>query len=96
VWDRRRFELLWQWPYRFEAYTPAKKRRLGYYALPLLWRSQVVGWVNLSVKDKALHPTFGYVASSLPRDRGYRRQLDAEVERVRTFLDLLERRTSDL
>ena len=22
VWDRRRFELLWGWAYRFEAYTP--------------------------------------------------------------------------
>jgi uncharacterized protein YcaQ len=88
VWDRRRFELLWQWPYRFEAYTPAKKRLLGYYALPLLWRSSVVGWVNLSVTDRTLHPTFGYVAASAPRDREYRRQLDAEIERVRTFLDL--------
>ena len=26
VWDRRRFELLWGWAYRFEAYTPAAKR----------------------------------------------------------------------
>ena len=34
VWDRRRFELLWGWAYRFEAYTPASKRKLGYYALP--------------------------------------------------------------
>ena len=41
VWDRRRFELLWGWTYRFEAYTPAPKRKLGYYALPLLWRDQV-------------------------------------------------------
>ena len=32
VWDRRRFELLWGWAYRFEAYTPAVKRKLGYYA----------------------------------------------------------------
>ena len=38
VWDRRRFSLLWEWTYRFEAYTPAAKRKLGYYALPLLWR----------------------------------------------------------
>ena len=38
VWDRRRFELFWGWAYRFEAYTPAAKRKLGYYALPLLWR----------------------------------------------------------
>ena len=41
VWDRRRFELLWGWPYRFEAYTPVAKRKLGYYALPLLWRDRV-------------------------------------------------------
>jgi uncharacterized protein YcaQ len=24
VWDRRRFQLLWGWAYRFEAYTPAQ------------------------------------------------------------------------
>src|SRR6185436_2472032 len=34
VWDRRRFEILWGWAYRFEAYTPVSKRKLGYYALP--------------------------------------------------------------
>ena len=28
VWDRRRFELLWGWAYRFEAYTPAPKRNV--------------------------------------------------------------------
>ncbi|NJK44116.1 MAG: winged helix-turn-helix domain-containing protein, partial [Pleurocapsa sp. SU_196_0] len=36
VWDRRRFELLHGWAYRFEAYTPAAKRTMGYYALPML------------------------------------------------------------
>ena len=29
VWDRRRFELLWNWAYRLEAYTPVPKRRWG-------------------------------------------------------------------
>ncbi len=51
VWDRRRFEMLWGWAYRFEAYTPVPKRKLGYYALPLLWRDRVIGWGNVSVKD---------------------------------------------
>jgi uncharacterized protein len=32
VWDRRRFEHLWGWAYRFEAYTPKAKRVRGYYA----------------------------------------------------------------
>ena len=43
VWDRRRFELFWGWPYRFEAYTPAPKRKFGHYALPLLWRDGIIG-----------------------------------------------------
>jgi uncharacterized protein YcaQ len=68
VWDRRRFELLWHWPYRFEAYTPASKRRFGYYAMPVLWRARVIGWANLSVLDRTLHAEFGYV-SSAPRER---------------------------
>src|SRR5438093_1139582 len=49
VWDRRRFELLWGWAYRFEAYTPVPERKLGYYALPVLWRDDVIGWGNLTV-----------------------------------------------
>jgi uncharacterized protein len=49
VWDRRRFEIFWNWAYRFEAYTPAPKRKLGYYALPLLWHERVIGWGNVSV-----------------------------------------------
>lgn len=88
VWDRRRFELLWGWPYRLEAYTPVKKRRLGYYALPVLWRSQVVGWANLSVADGTLETGLGYVSSSAPRERAYRRELESEIERVRIFLAL--------
>jgi uncharacterized protein len=86
VWDRRRFELLWGWAYRFEAYTPVKKRKLGYYALPLLWRDHIVGWGNVSMKDGRLQAVFGYVKSKPPRDREFKRELDAEVERMRDFL----------
>ena len=86
VWDRRRFELLWDWAYRFEAYTPVSKRKLGYYALPLLWCDRVVGWGNLSVQDGVLHASFGYVGSARPRGRAFASALDAEVERFRRFL----------
>ena len=86
VWDRRRFELLWGWAYRFEAYTPAAKRKLGYYALPLLWRDRVVGWGNVSVANGRLQAEFGYVAPQPPRSPGFRRALDAELDRMRLFL----------
>ncbi len=88
VWDRDRFELLWGWGYRFEAYTPAPKRKLGYYALPLLWRDRVLGWSNVAVNNGELEAKFGYVERLPPRDRAFNRELVAELDRMRTFLGL--------
>ena len=87
VWDRARFELLWGWVYRFEAYTPAAKRKLGYYALPLLWRERVIGWGNLSIKNGQLESEFGYVGSP-PIDRAFKREIAEELDRIRAFLGL--------
>ena len=87
VWDRRRFELLWGWPYRFEAYTPAAKRIRGHYALPMLWRDQVIGWANLSVKEGVLTPDVGYVASA-PQNKTFATALDDELQRMNLFLGL--------
>jgi hypothetical protein len=94
VWDRRRFELFWGWRYRFEAYTPLAQRLRGYYALPLLWRDGVIGWGNVSVKGAALHADIGYVDPQARRSRQFTRELDAELERMREFLNLPRRRST--
>lgn len=86
VWDRRRFELLWDWAYRFEAYTPAPQRKLGYYALPLLWRDRVIGWANVAKRDGGLTTEIGYVAGGAPRDRRFARALEADLDSLRMFL----------
>ncbi|RPD83873.1 crosslink repair DNA glycosylase YcaQ family protein [Luteimonas sp. 100069] len=86
VWDRRRFELFWGWRYRFEAYTPAPERRLGYYALPLLWSERVIGWGNLAVVDGALSVELGYVEGRPPRDPVFAEGLAQELDRMRLFL----------
>jgi uncharacterized protein len=88
VWDRRRFELFWNWSYRFEAYTPAAKRVRGYYALPLLWRGDVIGWGNLSVAGGQLNADIGYVADAAPRGAAFKRALDEELLRMSDFLHL--------
>ena len=88
VWDRRRFEMLWGWAYRFEAYTPVPKRKLGYYALPLLWRDRVIGWANVSLRSGMIQSEFGYIASHPPRDRVFRRAQEEELNRLRVFLGL--------
>jgi len=86
VQDRARFERLWGWVYRFEAYTPAPKRKRGYYALPLLWRDRVIGWANVSVNDGRVEADLGYASSRPPRDRAFELELEAELERMRVFL----------
>ena len=78
VWDRHRFELFWGWEYRLEAYTPPAKRRYGYYARPLLWRDDVIGWANAAKVDGTLRVTAGF-AKMRPRGPAFRRALEAEV-----------------
>ncbi|WP_458094437.1 DNA glycosylase AlkZ-like family protein [Roseomonas sp. WA12] len=85
VWDRRRFEHLWGWAYRFEAYTPPPQRLFGYYALPLLWGDAVIGWANLALPGGRLDMSLGFIERE-PRGLVFRRALDAELARVERFL----------
>ena len=87
MWDRRRFEMLWNWAYRFEAYTPAAKRLRGHYALPLLWRGQAIGRANLSTRGGVLTPEIGYVGT-VPNDRAFAAALEQELQDISVFLGL--------
>jgi uncharacterized protein YcaQ len=86
VWDRARFERFFGWAYRFEAYTPAAKRKLGYYALPLLRGDSIIGWANVGMSEATLVADRGYVSGHAPRERRYRAALDDEMSRMRAFL----------
>jgi uncharacterized protein len=62
VWDRARASELFGFEYRIEVYTPAARRRYGYYSLPILHRGALVGRLDAKAhrKDglfevKALH-----------------------------------------
>jgi hypothetical protein len=87
VWDRRRFERLWGWTYRFEAYTPAAKRKLGYYALPMLFGDRIVGWGNASVLADRLEIDTGFVDKPVA-SRRFRDAFYEERERMSAFLGL--------
>jgi uncharacterized protein YcaQ len=53
VWDRRRALALFGFDYRLECYTPAAKRRYGYFTLPLLRRGALVGRIDAKAHRRA-------------------------------------------
>ncbi len=52
IWNRDRMWQLWDMHYRLEIYTPAAKRRYGYYTMPILHRGQLVGQIDPSMNRK--------------------------------------------
>ena len=46
LWDRKLVEALWGFSYSWEIYTPASKRKYGYYVLPVLYGSRFIGRIE--------------------------------------------------
>ena len=43
MWNRELIDLLFDFRYRWEVYTPAARREYGYYVLPVLYRGKIIG-----------------------------------------------------
>ncbi len=53
ICDRERTRLLWDFDYTIGIYTPAAKRTRGYYAMPVLHGSRLIGSIDPSYDRKA-------------------------------------------
>jgi len=53
LWDRKLIKALFDFEYSWEIYTPEIKRRYGYYVLPILYRNEFAGRIELIREKKA-------------------------------------------
>ena len=87
VWDRRCFHLFRGWEYKLEAYVSAHKRRMGHYAMPMLWGEQMLGWANLKVDNGQLKHELGFVGER-PHGSAFQLALDDALQQMHAFLEL--------
>ncbi|MHA7964841.1 winged helix-turn-helix domain-containing protein [Paenibacillus sp. CAU 1782] len=53
IWDRKLINELFDFDYTWEIYTPAIKRKFGYYVLPLLYGDRFIGRAEIVAERKA-------------------------------------------
>ena len=46
LWDRKLIEAVWDYQYSWEIYTPAVKRKYGYYVLPIVYGDRFIGRIE--------------------------------------------------
>ena len=91
LWDRARLERMFQITYRLEAYVPAPKRIVGYFAMPVLAKDRLVALVDPKRVGTTLHArhvvihdqrAVGHIASAIREAAAWVGCPDVILERV--------------
>ncbi len=83
ILDRQALHDIFQFDYTWEAYVPAAKRKFGYYGMPVLYRGEFVGQIELAKSDGGLTIKNSDI-KELSTD--FRSSLKQEIARVQEFV----------
>jgi uncharacterized protein YcaQ len=87
VIHRDRLEKVFDFSYSIECYTPQPKRQFGYFCLPILYRSALVGRVDCKAdrKNKCLDVLSLHIEKPLANQEEFDTQLALTLERFAAF-----------
>ena len=80
LWDRKLIEAVWGYQYSWEIYTPAVKRKYGYYVLPIVYGDRFIG----RIEPKADGKTNTFTVQNVWLEPGVRKtkQLSGRIDKA--------------
>ena len=87
LWDRNLIEQIFDFSYKWEIYTPASKRKFGYYVLPILYGERFVGRIEIvyDKKNQLLQvPNLWYEPDVKP-NKTMEKQIQTAIKRFAAF-----------
>ena len=87
LWDRNLIEAVWDFRYTWEIYTPAARRKFGYYVLPAVYGPDLIGRIEAVAdrKQNALLVKNIWFEPGTPQTKKLNRMMNAAVHRLAVF-----------
>ena len=87
LWDRKLIEAIWNYRYSWEIYTPAVKRKYGYYVLPMIYGQEMIGRVEAAAerKEQRLILKNIWLEPRVRTSQKLNRAVEASVQRLARF-----------
>ena len=92
LWDRKLIEQIWGFQYSWEIYTPAVKRKYGYYVLPMLYGEDFIGRIEVAAdrKNHVLVVKNIWFEPGVRRTKKLEHAIEMSVKRLARFNDCKE------
>ena len=89
LWDRKLIEAVWDYKYSWEIYTPAEKRKYGYYVLPVVYGWNLVGRIEAVADRKSgvLEVRNVWYEPGVRETKKLAHALDMSIKRLALFND---------
>ena len=89
LWDRKLIEALWDYRYSWEIYTPASKRKYGYYVLPMIYGPELIGRIEAAAdrKNRQMIVKNIWYESGVRRTKKLSHAVDSAIRRLARFND---------
>ena len=87
LWDRKLLEAVWDFRYSWEIYTPAAKRKYGYYVLPIVYGQDLIGRIEAVAdrKNSILEIRNIWYEPGVRQTKKLGGMLDASIRRLARF-----------